>query len=196
MNPLTIAELKRKNEEDWNKECEDRRRVLGESNQDNNGNSAPTVARSQAPTLEPDITLIRHDPTQPDPLSFPSVLKLTAKHTKLIPLNFFTDENLSDAPSNNCCDIPRYSRLPCIYPAFYKTNPFSDPVRYAWIGVSQLPFVFALSSKNNVLGYFLGSGYDKVHILHRVIGRVVVLAVNVHGLGFKGALFFQRSEQD
>ncbi|KAJ3795931.1 hypothetical protein GGU11DRAFT_746605 [Lentinula aff. detonsa] len=95
MDPLTIAELKRKNEEDWKKECEDRRRVLGESNQDNSGNSAPTVARSQVPTLEPDITLIRHDPTQPAPLSFPSVLKLTAKHTKLIPLNFFTDKNLS-----------------------------------------------------------------------------------------------------
>ncbi|KAJ3795005.1 hypothetical protein GGU11DRAFT_840764 [Lentinula aff. detonsa] len=71
-----------------------------------------------------------------------------------------------------------------VYPAFYKTNPFSDPVRYGWTGVSQLPFVFALSSKNNVLGYFLGSGYEKVHILHRVIGRVVVLAVNIHGLGF------------
>ncbi|KAF9065852.1 hypothetical protein BDP27DRAFT_1331474, partial [Rhodocollybia butyracea] len=55
------------------------------------------------------------------------------------------------------------------YPAFYKTNPFTDPIRYGWIGVSQLPFVFAFSTKNNLLGLFLGAGYEQVHILHRVI---------------------------
>ncbi|KAJ3994599.1 hypothetical protein F5050DRAFT_1809461 [Lentinula boryana] len=96
MDPLTIAELKRRNEEDWKKECEDCRRVSGESNQDGNGNpTLPTIALPQTLTLEPDITLIRHDPTQPAPLFFPSVLKLTAKHSKFIPLNFFTDKNLS-----------------------------------------------------------------------------------------------------
>ncbi|KAJ3780485.1 hypothetical protein GGU11DRAFT_880740 [Lentinula aff. detonsa] len=96
MDPLTIAELKRRNEEDWKKECEDRRRVSGESNQDNNGNpTVSTITRPQTFTLEPDITLIRQDPTQPAPLFFPTVLKLTAKHTKFIPLNFFTDKNLS-----------------------------------------------------------------------------------------------------
>ncbi|KAJ3747999.1 hypothetical protein DFH05DRAFT_1555828 [Lentinula detonsa] len=96
MDPLTIAELKRRNEEDWKKECEDRRRVSGESNQDNNGNpTVSTITRPQTFTLEPDITLIRQDPTQPAPLFFPTVLKLTAKYTKFIPLNFFTDKNLS-----------------------------------------------------------------------------------------------------
>lgn len=49
-----------------------------------------------------------------------------------------------------------------LYPALFQTNPFTDPVRYGWIGVSQLPFVFALASKNNVLGLLLGVGYEKV----------------------------------
>ncbi|KAF5392171.1 hypothetical protein D9757_001604 [Collybiopsis confluens] len=70
------------------------------------------------------------------------------------------------------------------YPAFYKTNPFNDPVRYGWIGVSQFPFVFALATKNNILATLLGNGYEKLHFLHRVVGRVVVLAINIHGLGY------------
>jgi len=71
-----------------------------------------------------------------------------------------------------------------LYPALFQTNPFTDPVRYGWIGVSQLPFVFALASKNNVLGLLLGVGYEKLQFLHRVAGRVLVLSVNIHGLGY------------
>ncbi|KIK52631.1 hypothetical protein GYMLUDRAFT_963313 [Collybiopsis luxurians FD-317 M1] len=71
-----------------------------------------------------------------------------------------------------------------IYPSFYKTNPFTDPKRYGWIGVTQFPFVFAFAMKNNVLALFLGTAYEKLHFLHRVIGRVIVLSINVHGLGY------------
>lgn len=55
------------------------------------------------------------------------------------------------------------------FPAFYATNPFTDPIRYGWIGVSQLPFAFALGSKNNVIGLLLGVGYEKVHSHHHDI---------------------------
>jgi len=49
-----------------------------------------------------------------------------------------------------------------IYPTLYKsTGPFTDPVRAGWVGTAQLPFVFAFASKNNVLGHFLGLGYEK-----------------------------------
>lgn len=49
-----------------------------------------------------------------------------------------------------------------IYPAFYRTNAFTDPARFGWIAASQLPFVYAFGTKNNVFGMFLGIGYEKV----------------------------------
>ena len=50
-----------------------------------------------------------------------------------------------------------------VYPTLYKSSgPFTDPVRAGWVGTAQLPFVFAFASKNNILGHFLGLGYEKV----------------------------------
>ncbi|KAL0065866.1 hypothetical protein AAF712_007170 [Marasmius tenuissimus] len=48
------------------------------------------------------------------------------------------------------------------FPAFYKTNPFTDSVRFGWITVGQLPFVFLFATKNNLLGLLIGVGYEKV----------------------------------
>jgi ferric-chelate reductase len=47
------------------------------------------------------------------------------------------------------------------YASFYKSNPAVDPVRTGFISISQLPFVFALATKNNALGLLLGKGYEK-----------------------------------
>ncbi len=86
-----------------------------------------------------------------------------------------------------------------IYPTLYKSNPFSDPGRAGWVGIAQLPFVFAFGTKNNVLGPFLGMGYEKVfdsilsttslnalqlNFMHRMAGRIMLVAVNVHSLGY------------
>ncbi|KAJ4487829.1 hypothetical protein J3R30DRAFT_3654244 [Lentinula aciculospora] len=70
------------------------------------------------------------------------------------------------------------------FPAFYQTNAFTDPVRFGWIAISQLPFVYTLGSKNNILGFLLGVGYEKLNLMHRFVGRIVFAAVNVHALGF------------
>ncbi|KAI6000848.1 hypothetical protein EDD15DRAFT_2362320 [Pisolithus albus] len=70
------------------------------------------------------------------------------------------------------------------YCGFYKSNPFSDPPRVGWITVSQIPFVYILASKNNVVGMLVGVGYEKLNYLHRNIGRLVVVGANVHALGY------------
>jgi len=49
-----------------------------------------------------------------------------------------------------------------VYAAFYKTNIFSGNARAGWIAVAQLPLIFSFAQKNNVLGSFLGYGYEKV----------------------------------
>jgi ferric-chelate reductase len=48
------------------------------------------------------------------------------------------------------------------YVSFYKSNPFTDPHRAGWVITSQVPFVYALATKNNIIGMMVGVGYEKV----------------------------------
>lgn len=87
------------------------------------------------------------------------------------------------------------------YASLYKSNIFTDSSRTGWVATAQLPLLFALAQKNNVLGLLLGCAYENVTIsqplnvkiinnhpdlqlnfLHRFTGRVVVLAANIHSL--------------
>jgi ferric-chelate reductase len=51
------------------------------------------------------------------------------------------------------------------YESFYKSNIFTDPIRTGFVGTAQIPFIFALATKNNFLGGLVGLGYEKVIIL-------------------------------
>ncbi|KAI6169660.1 hypothetical protein EDD17DRAFT_23150 [Pisolithus thermaeus] len=70
------------------------------------------------------------------------------------------------------------------YCGFYKSNPFSDPLRAGWVAISQIPFAYIFASKNNVVGALVGVGYEKLNYLHRLIGRLVVVGANVHAIGY------------
>lgn len=51
-----------------------------------------------------------------------------------------------------------------LFAALYSSpGPFTDPLRFGWVGVSQLPFVFVFSAKNNIITMLTGFGYEKVH---------------------------------
>ncbi|ESK93889.1 putative iron reductase [Moniliophthora roreri MCA 2997] len=94
-------------------------------------------------------------------------------HTRVLPgLSF----------SHVCVMVAYFGAL--VYPAFYKTNPFTDPVRFGWITVGQYPFIILFATKNNLLGAMLGTGYEKLNFLHRFVGRLVIVSVNVHFLGY------------
>ncbi|KAJ7600626.1 hypothetical protein C8J56DRAFT_1019736 [Mycena floridula] len=72
-----------------------------------------------------------------------------------------------------------------IFEAFYQsTGPLLDSQRTAWIGVSQLPFVFAFSAKNNVLGMLLGMGYEKLNFMHRFVARLTIITLNLHAIHY------------
>ena len=104
--------------------------------------------------------------------------------------------------------VPGYSNLQALvmlaylgillYAFFYRSN---NPRRSGIIAASQLPFLYAFASKNNVPGSLLGIGYQGVrcslcliwvsvltlfqlNYFHRYIGCLVVLAVNVHAIGW------------
>ncbi|TFK96091.1 ferric reductase like transmembrane component-domain-containing protein [Pterulicium gracile] len=70
------------------------------------------------------------------------------------------------------------------YASFYRSNPFTDPVRTGWVATSQLPLVIALGTKNNVIGAMLSVSYEKINYLHRFAGRAMFFAINVHALGY------------
>ncbi|KAI9566156.1 ferric reductase like transmembrane component-domain-containing protein [Boletus coccyginus] len=71
-----------------------------------------------------------------------------------------------------------------LYAAFYESNPFTSPYRAGWVTASQIPFVYAFATKNNVIGLLVGVGYEKLNYLHRHVGRLMVIGANVHAIGF------------
>ncbi|KAF7334134.1 Ferric reductase transmembrane component 5 [Mycena venus] len=72
-----------------------------------------------------------------------------------------------------------------LYPTIYRSaGPFTDINRYGFIAISQVPFIFALGTKNNVLGIFLGMGYEKLNFLHRFVARLAIISAHLHGLGY------------
>ncbi|KAG0693019.1 hypothetical protein DFH29DRAFT_1007765 [Suillus ampliporus] len=66
----------------------------------------------------------------------------------------------------------------------YSSNPFTDPERAGWVIASQIPFVYALATKNNIIGMMVGVGYEKLNLLHRLVGSLMVIGGNVHFLGY------------
>lgn len=48
------------------------------------------------------------------------------------------------------------------------------------ITLSQLPLVFMLSGKNNIIGYFSGISYERLNWLHRWCARCMLLTATMH----------------
>ncbi|KAI0339262.1 hypothetical protein BDW22DRAFT_613990 [Trametopsis cervina] len=70
------------------------------------------------------------------------------------------------------------------YAGLYKSNLLTDPLRTGYVAISQIPVVIILATKNNVLGMLLGAAYTRLNYLHRFAGRLLILAVNVHSIGY------------
>lgn len=53
--------------------------------------------------------------------------------------------------------------------------------RAAWISVTQVPFLYLLASKLNVIGYLIGSSHERLNWFHRWASRTLLITVTVHG---------------
>ena len=49
-----------------------------------------------------------------------------------------------------------------LFAGLYQSSPFVAPDRSGWVSVSQLPFIYILATKNNVIGMLVSVGYEKV----------------------------------
>ncbi|KAF4633683.1 hypothetical protein G7Y89_g4425 [Cudoniella acicularis] len=56
--------------------------------------------------------------------------------------------------------------------------------RNAWISVTQVPLVYLLASKSNVIGFIIGSSHERLNWLHRWVSRTLLVTVTVHGFFF------------
>ena len=72
---------------------------------------------------------------------------------------------------------------------FYKLNP-SDQwqwenigYRTGFIAIAQLPLIFLLAGKNNIIGLFIGSSYERLNWLHRWASRILWMTATIH-MGF------------
>ncbi|KAI6026492.1 ferric reductase like transmembrane component-domain-containing protein [Pisolithus microcarpus] len=78
-----------------------------------------------------------------------------------------------------------------VYPVFLKSDPFTDPLRTGFVAISQIPLVYMLGTKNNLLGMFLALGYEKLNYVHRYAGMMLILLSNVHAVGYIYEWVFQ-----
>lgn len=56
--------------------------------------------------------------------------------------------------------------------------------RNAWVTIMQVPFLFLLASKANVLGLLAGTSYERLNWFHRWVARTMFVTASVHGWHF------------
>lgn len=71
-----------------------------------------------------------------------------------------------------------------LFASLFKNNLFTNSKRAGYVAMSQVPLVFALATKNNIIGMFAAVGYEKLNFFHRFVGRILVLLVNFHSFGY------------
>lgn len=69
---------------------------------------------------------------------------------------------------------------------FYKLQPGQRSqledigYRTGWISVAQLPLIFLLAGKNNIIGYLTGVSHEKLNWMHRWSARSLLLTSTIH----------------
>ncbi|KAI1144409.1 ferric reductase like transmembrane component-domain-containing protein [Hypoxylon sp. FL0543] len=59
--------------------------------------------------------------------------------------------------------------------------------RNAWVTLTQVPFLYLLASRTNVIALITGTSYEKLNWLHRWVARTMLVTSTVHGWYFWAA---------
>ncbi|KAG8906458.1 hypothetical protein FRC01_008013 [Tulasnella sp. 417] len=68
--------------------------------------------------------------------------------------------------------------------AFLMTSGTGNLKRSGWLVIVQTPLVVSLGSKNSLVGFFLGRGYEKINLFHRWMGALMFVASLYHVIGY------------
>lgn len=57
-----------------------------------------------------------------------------------------------------------------------------EPIAYrcGYVALAQIPLVVLLAGKRNIIGFFVGVGYERLSYLHRWVARVLLLTILIH----------------
>ncbi|KAG9025314.1 hypothetical protein FRB95_010337 [Tulasnella sp. JGI-2019a] len=66
----------------------------------------------------------------------------------------------------------------------YHNLPTFGPRRAGWIFMGQIPFIIFIGTKNNLLGFVLGVGYEKLNTWHRWVGKTMFVTLMAHVVGY------------
>ena len=70
--------------------------------------------------------------------------------------------------------------------SFYRLDPSDEwqwekiGYRTGYVATAQLPLVFILAGKNNIIGLLTGSSYERLNWLHRWVARILLLTATLH----------------
>ncbi|KAG8705482.1 hypothetical protein FRC09_002931 [Ceratobasidium sp. 395] len=67
---------------------------------------------------------------------------------------------------------------------FLYSTPVSNIQRAGFVCISQLPIVFALGTKNSLIGWLVGMGYEKLNYIHRFVGQLMFVTALFHIVGY------------
>ncbi|KAG8950998.1 hypothetical protein FRC04_006859 [Tulasnella sp. 424] len=68
--------------------------------------------------------------------------------------------------------------------AFIMTSGTDNLKRTGWLVVVQTPLVVSLGSKNSLVGFALGRGYEKINFFHRWMGQLMFISAIFHVIGY------------
>ncbi|KAG1740478.1 uncharacterized protein EDB91DRAFT_1248362 [Suillus paluster] len=144
--------------------------------------AADNLTSEESHTLHSDAHLIRHPAAKEEGWSLPPHVRAWSSRVPTFAniLRYRLEEGFS---LGQALILVIYTAV-LVYAGFLKSNPFADPLRTGFVAMSQIPVVYLLATKNNLLGMFVGLGYEKLNYIHRYAGTLLVVASNVHSLGY------------
>ncbi|KAI0201348.1 ferric reductase like transmembrane component-domain-containing protein [Astrocystis sublimbata] len=73
-----------------------------------------------------------------------------------------------------------------VHEAIVKDVYFWERIGYrnAWVTVTQVPLLYLLASKTNMIGLIIGTSHERLNWLHRWVARTMFVTATVHGFHF------------
>ncbi|KAI0110424.1 ferric reductase like transmembrane component-domain-containing protein [Nemania sp. FL0031] len=73
-----------------------------------------------------------------------------------------------------------------VHGAIIKDVLFWERIGYrnAWVTVTQVPLLYLLASKTNMIGLIIGTSHERLNWLHRWVARTMFVTATVHGFHF------------
>lgn len=161
--------------------------------------SSGTVESDQSRTLADHIQRLSSKEYEDSSVSPP--LHVPSLSTLLYPISTFFVYSITPGKTLGKVALSLIYITGILFVVFFSSDPLADPARLGDIAVSQIPFVVALGTKNNIIGILLSKGYERVskrnqvltiqlirsqlNYFHRLVGVVIFATANFHALGYR-----------